>query len=503
MDEATARAKERLDAIEHKLYALQYAKFQVEDNGLTIEPRGSAEGRGETLAVMERLFDETLLSDELSDAIAQLRASENELDEVVLGRLHALEREREQRLGVPPELREEFNRLFSKVGAAWPALKAASDWETFAPMLDSMVDVNIRIAQAKRPDADPYDTMLDANERGASREVVDAFFTQVKESVVPLMAEINARGWQPSRACIEGSFDVATQWELARDIATLEGLSPEQVRITPTEHPFSDSYDLKHGLIAAHVYEDDVTSNVFSTFHEGGHCSYGMGADEAFRFTLCAGGINGAMHEAQSRFMENYVGRAEAFAPVLLRLIDARFPGRMDGVSPREFYLATNRAVAQPLRTHADELTYPLHVLLRYEIEQLLIAGEATAKDVPALWEARVRDYLGIEVPDHGRGALQDAHWAWGMFGYFPSYALGSAYGAQLLDAMRADGVAFDDALAAGELSPITGWLRAHVWRYGRSLDSGEVLRRACGGPFDASHYTSYLVRKFSDIYGL
>ena len=370
-------------------------------------------------------------------------------------------------------------------------------------MLDEMVAMQRRIALAKNPDADPYDTMLDTNEQGTSRVFFDEFFAQVKDAVVPLMAEINERGWQPDRTCIDGSYDVATQWELAHDLAVLEGLKANEVRITPTEHPFSDSYDLTHGLIAGHVHEFNVTQGMFSMLHEGGHCSYGMGVDPAWRFTLCAGGINGAMHESQSRFMENYVGRNEAFAPVLMRAIEKRFPGRLAGVTPREFYLATNRAEAGYLRTEADELTYPLHVLLRYEIEQLLVAGEATAKDVPALWEARMKEYLGVQVPDHGRGALQDAHWAWGMFGYFPSYALGSAYGAQFMDAMRAGGMDFEGVLATGDISPIRAWLSKNVWRFGRSVDSAQILQAACGGPFDASHYTNYLVRKFSDIYGL
>ena len=209
------------------------------------------------------------------------------------------------------------------------------------------------------------------------------------------------------------------------------------------------------------------------------------------------------MHEAQSRFFENLVGRSEAFAPVLLETLARRFPGQLGRVTPRQLYLAENCAEPGLVRTEADELTYPLHILVRYEIERLLFSGEAAAADVPRLWAEKYHAYLGVEVPDHTRGALQDTHWAGGDFGYFPTYALGSAYGAQLRHAMVADGVDFDGACEAGELAAIRAWLGEKIWRWGRSKDSAELIQDACGEPFSPAYYTDYLTEKFSAIYRL
>ena len=210
-----------------------------------------------------------------------------------------------------------------------------------------------------------------------------------------------------------------------------------------------------------------------------------------------------ASTRVQSRFFENYVGRSEAFSAPLLAVLRKHFPGQFGRVTARQLYLATNRVEAQPIRTEADELTYPLHILVRYEIERDLLHGEATAADVPALWTEKYRQYLGIDVPNDATGALQDTHWSGGMIGYFPTYALGGAYGAQLRHAMIAEGMDWDGTLASGDLRRIRNWLREHIWKYGRAKDPAELIADACGEPFDVTYYTDYLVEKYSAIYGL
>ena len=209
------------------------------------------------------------------------------------------------------------------------------------------------------------------------------------------------------------------------------------------------------------------------------------------------------MHEGQSRFFENFVGRDRAFAPRLLEVMAQHFRGQLGRVTPNQFYLATNRAEGQPIRTEADELTYPLHILVRYEIEQALFSGEAKAADVPALWRKKYHDYLGVDVKDDTHGALQDSHWSDGLLGYFPTYALGGAFGAQLRHQMIVEGMDWDSVLDSGDLAPIREWLRDRVWQWGRAKDSGQIIQDACGEPFSARYYVEYLDEKFSDIYGL
>ena len=359
------------------------------------------------------------------------------------------------------------------------------------------------IAELRRPGQDAYDTLLDDFERGTSRAFYDAFFSQVKDCVVPLVSAMRERGWQPSRVCIEGTFDHDTQMALARDLLDIEGLRASALTLAETEHPFTDSVCSAHAYIATHVYENDVISNVYSMLHEGGHAMYEQNIDPTYDRTILNGGVSSGVHESQSRFFENYVGRSEAFAPVLLGALRRRFPGRFDGVNARELYLAVNRAEPGLVRTEADELTYPLHIIIRYEIEQMLFDGTAAARDVPALWNERYASYLGLEVPSDTLGCLQDVHWSCGDLGYFPTYALGSAFGAQLKAAMVAGGMDFDAVCASGDLAPIREWLRTNIWHWGRAKDSDELMLAACGEPFSPAYYTDYLTQKFSSLYGL
>ncbi|MBD9244326.1 MAG: hypothetical protein EGQ66_00530, partial [Coriobacteriaceae bacterium] len=287
------------------------------------------------------------------------------------------------------------------------------------------------------------------------------------------------------------------------DLMRLEGVDEDALWLGRTEHPFTGGPGVGFVLIASHVYEDNVLSNVFSMLHEGGHTLYEQNVDPAYAMTSLKGGTSMGMHEAQSRFFENIVGRSEAFAGPLLEVLQRRFPGQLGRVTPHQLYLAENCAEPCLIRCDADELTYPLHILIRYELEQMLFSGEAKAADIPALWAAKHKEYLGLDVPDDARGALQDTHWSDGSLGYFPTYALGSAFGAQLKAAMVAGGMDFDTVCASGDLAPIREWLRTNIWHWGRAKDSGELMLAACGEPFSPAYYTDYLTQKFSSLYGL
>jgi carboxypeptidase Taq len=305
------------------------------------------------------------------------------------------------------------------------------------------------------------------------------------------------------RSVVEGRFDVNRQWELARDLMDLEGLDPKVMFLTHTEHPYSDALTTNYAIIAAHPIEEDVSSNVFTMLHEGGHALYECGVNPAFNYTSLKGGTSSGMHEAQSRFFENYVGRSRAFAPHLISIMGRHFRGQLGHVTANQFYLATNKVEGSLIRTEADELTYPLHVLIRYEIEQMLFSGQCKAADVPGIWNEKYKAYLGVTVPDDAHGALQDTHWACGDIGYFPTYALGGAYGAQLRHQMIAEGLDWEATLASGDLAPIREWLRSRIWRFGRSRDAGELIESACGEPFSPTYYTDYLSEKFSSLYNL
>lgn len=493
-----------LDALERGLFAHRYAAVDINFNGETVDPPKGAAGRGEALAVLEQESHDLLCSAETGALLERLEqaSAAGELDATHAAQARVLARDRADEVDVPGDVQADFTRLTNEAQHVWVAAKRGNDWDAFAPYLDRIVAAMRTIASLRSPGTDTYDAWLDYFEHGTSRAFYDRFFAQVKDAVVPLLDAIRAQGAQPALP-IEGHFDHDAQMGLARDLMRAEGVDLDALVLSETEHPFTDAVTSQHAFIATHVHEDDLMSNVYSMLHEGGHALYEQGVNPAYDYTCLKGGVSMGIHESQSRFFENYVGRSRAFAPVLLDLLRTRFPGRLDSLDADGLYHAVNRAQASLVRTEADELTYPLHIIIRYEIEQLLMAGEATAADVPGLWNDRYRSYLGIEVPDDARGCLQDVHWSGGSLGYFPTYALGSAYGAQYLGTMRAEGMDFEGIVTSGDLSPIRAWLGERVWRFGRSKEPSDIVRDACGTAFDASHYTTYLTRKFSELYGL
>lgn len=494
---------EALDALERRLFSLGYALGEIGSLGPVIDPPKATEERGEAMADLSQAKAETLCDPAVGALLDRLSDCADLMGEVKQAQVKILKRDRAALVDVPAEEQAAFSRLTVEANDVWRRAKPASDWESFEPYLDRIVEAMRSMAAAKDGSKDPYDVWLNEYEWGSSRAFYDRFFTQVKECVVPLLADCVASRRKPSHACVEGHFDEERQWLLARDLVELEGLDQDALWIGRTEHPFTGGPSRGFVLIASHVYPDNVLSNVFSMLHEGGHSLYEQGYREDLRFTSLRGGTSMGMHEAQSRFFENIVGRSAAFAPHLLARLLKRFPGQFSRVTANQLYQAENCVEPGLIRTEADELTYPLHVLVRYEIEQLLFSGEAKAADVPRLWAEKYRQYLGVTVPDHEHGALQDTHWSDGSLGYFPTYALGSAFGAQLKAAMVAGGMDFDGVCASGDLSPIRGWLGEKIWQWGRMKDSGELIQEACGEPFSPTYYTDYLTEKFSTLYKL
>jgi carboxypeptidase Taq len=494
---------EALDALERTLFSLRYALDEIGSLGPVIDPVRATEERGEAMAALERTRVETLCEPAVGRLLDRLEQCPELLGDTRLAQIKILRRDRASLLDVPAAEQAAFSRLTCEANDVWRRAKAADDWASFEPYLDRIVGALRSMAGARDAQADPYDVWLNENEWGSDRAFYDRFFDQVKDCVVPLLADCMASRRKPSHACMDGSYDEERQWALAHDLMRLEGVDEDALWLGRTEHPFTGGPSTGFVLIASHVYPQNVLSNVFSMLHEGGHTLYEQGVDPSYRFTSLKGGTSMGMHEAQSRFFENIVGRSEAFAEPLLEVMRARFPGQLSRVTAHQLYLAENCAEPGLIRCDADELTYPLHIIVRYEIEQLLFSGEATAADVPGLWAEKYQRYLGVTVPDDARGALQDTHWSDGSFGYFPTYALGSAFGAQIKAAMVAGGMDFDAVCASGDLAPVRGWLGERIWRWGRSKDSGELIEAACGEPFSATCYTDYLTEKFTALYRL
>ena len=502
----SAELTARLDALENKLWTRSYLMKIAEFDGATIAPENGAAARGEAMAALAGEHHELLTSDDAVALVSELEqgVAAGEIgDPKLVAQIRTLARDQREALAFPTEEVEAWSRLTCEADAVWHKAKVADDWASFEPYIDRIVASLKRQAAYLDDTRDPYDVWLDQYERGMDSAAFDRFFGQVRETVVPLVQAIGERGKQPEAPFLTAHVDDATQRALSFDLMRLVGLNDADTCLAFTEHPFSEGFSVGDARVATHIYEDNLMSNVYSIIHEAGHAAYELGVDPAYARTCLEGGTSMGIHESQSRFFENTVGRSRAFMGPLLEVLRRHAPEVYGDVDEDTLYHAVNIAQPSLIRTEADELTYPLHIMVRYEIERMLFAGEATAKDIPALWNRFMNEYLGIPVPDDTHGCLQDTHWSGGSFGYFPTYALGSAYDAMFVPAMCRDGVDLNGACASGDLAPVRAWLGERIWQWGRAKDAPELIKGACGMAFDARYYCSYLQDKFTTLYEL
>ena len=390
--------------------------------------------------------------------------------------------------------------LLSDAENVWHEAKETNNYTIFEPYLQKVFDTQKKFAGYYDSTKDPYDVCLDIYERGLTRERCDEFFSKLREGIVPLIHKIS-EAKQIDNTPLKSYYSVEDQRNLADFIIDRMYIDRKYFNIAETEHPFTTNFSKKDVRVTTHYYENDILSGVYSNMHEGGHALYELHTGEELMFTSLAGGASMAIHESQSRFYENIIGRNKAFTNILLAEFKKRFPDNFEKVSEEDFYKMVNASAPSLIRTEADELTYCLHIMVRYEIEKLMFDGKITAKDIPATWNKLYKEYLGVEVPSDREGCLQDSHWSGGSIGYFPSYALGSAYGAQYLKEMNKD---FDveKAIANNEISKINDWFEEKIWKFGLMKDPIDIFEDVCG-KFDPQSYIDYLTEKFTDIYGL
>jgi len=301
---------------------------------------------------------------------------------------------------------------------------------------------------------------------------------------------------------LNAHYPIEKQRELSDYLMKVMGMDRTHCGIAETEHPFTINFGSNDVRITTHYHEDNVASSMYSVIHEGGHAIYELGIGKEYERTFLGGGVSMGIHESQSRLFENIIGRSEEFIALIFPKLQELFPEQLAGVDAHAFWLAVNKAEPSLIRTEADELTYALHVMVRYELEKAIIAGELAVSDLPAAWNAKYKEYLGVDVPDDTHGVLQDSHWSGGSVGYFPSYALGSAYGAQMMESLRRD-VNVEEAISSGSLKPIVDWLGERIYRHGCMYDPSVLLHNCCGAEFDATYYVRYLTEKFTKIYNL
>ena len=480
-----------------KLLAVHYAQFLSDWDMQTEAAQGSIEANSaQVSAFAERSYE--LISDEnFREAVNTLARCSSELDEVLRHEVEVMQKDIEQTRKIPQEQYAAFSELTAKAYPVYVQAKRENNFALFCPYLEQIVEYcrNLTV-WLKTDELSGYDVLLDMYEPHYTTKQYDEFFNLLKKKLVPLIKRVTKRA-QKTPAWAKKTYPKAAQREFCEYLRDVMCFDKSRGIMKESEHPFTTGFGTDDVRITNHYYEDAVESAIFSVIHETGHALYEQQCDRSLNGTFSGGGASLGMHESQSRFYENMIGRSLAFWQVHFPRLQQQFPKQLKNVSVDSFCKYINRAERSFIRTEADELTYPLHVLLRYEIEKQLIDGSLAVKDLPKYWNKKFYEYFGITPPNDTMGVLQDVHWAGGSFGYFPTYALGSAIAAQLYAAMNRD---FDVAasLQGGTTLQINQWLASHVHKYGSSKYPDEILRLATCEDFNPNYYVDYLRNKYS-----
>ena len=501
-----AEAQEKLLALQGRISAYQHAVELLMYDGMTTAPKGTAANRAHSLGILTEEIYKLSTGKDTVDLLEYLdekiKDTPDEADPKLKRMVYLMLKDIRQMQKIPMDEYVAYQELLVQADDIWHKAKEQSDFPMFLPVLEKVFETVKRFAGYCAPEKDPYDYWLNEYETGLNKKILDEFFGTLKSRLVPLIKEITAAE-QVDDSFLKGDFPDYKQEKLAYFLMDKIGLDRDHVGFATTEHPFTIS-------LGSHLDERITTnykphtfvSSMFSVIHEGGHALYDTGSADDLAFTVLDCGVSMGIHESQSRFYENIIGRSRGFTAAILPKVKELFPETMKDVDEERFYKAVNKVEPSLIRTESDEVTYCLHVMIRYEIEKMVLSGQLEVKDIPVEWNRLYKEYLGVDVPDDRHGVLQDSHWSGGNIGYFPSYALGNAYGAQFLKKMK-ETVDVDECVASGDLAPVNEWNREHIWQYGSLYEPNELLERVLGEKFDPGVYMDYLEEKYRDIYGI
>ena len=486
--------------LQKKLYAYQAADSALYLDGTTVAPKDTAEGRGVALGILAGERHKLFSAPEVGELLDFLWEKKDELEHPVRRQVEELRRSYAQLTRIPADEYMEYAMLTNEASDVWHRAKEQNDFELFRPVLEKLVAFNIKFAGYYDSAKAPYDALLNEYERGVDMAYLDGFFATLRERIVPLIHAIGEKE-QPDDSFLFRHYPVEEQRKFSDYLMEVLGLDRAHCTIGETEHPYTLNFNNKDVRVTTRYDEDNVGFSMYSVIHEGGHAKYELGIADDLQYTCLAGGVSMGVHESQSRFYENLIGRSLPFIRAIFPKMQELFRSQLGDVTAEQFYRAVNKAQPSLIRTEADELTYCLHIMVRYEIEKQLVGGTLEVKDVPETWNKLYKEYLGIDVPDDKQGCLQDSHWSGGAFGYFPSYALGSAYGAQMLKNMEQDMDVWGP-VAEGDLSGVSGWLGEKVHKFGGLMEPADVVKNACG-QFDPTVFADYLEKKYTQLYNL
>ena len=493
-------ALEKFKKLQAKLCAYGHATSLIFYDGVTTAPKATAQNRGQTLSILSE--ESYLLSTgtETVELLEFLDSHKNELSPKDKRAVEIAYKDVKEMQKIPLGEYVAYQELMVEADDVWHRAKEESNFELFCPILEKIFDYQKKFASYCAPEMHPYNYCLDKYEKGLTMQKCDEFFSALKSKLVPLIKKIT-ESKQVSDACIKGTFPESDQYKFSIELMKIMGIDLNHCGLATTEHPFTISLGSHHDVrITTNFNEGNLASSMYSVIHEGGHALYDMGSSDDLAYTFLDGGVSMGIHESQSRFYENILGRSREFVELVFPKVCESFPNQMKGYTAEDLYRAVNLVEPSLIRTEADEVTYCLHVMVRYELERAVMSGELEVKDLPREWDRLYKEYLGVDVPDDKHGVLQDSHWSGGSVGYFPSYALGSAYGVQFLRKMK-ESVDVEKCLKEGNFALINEWNRQNIWQHGCLYTPDELLKRVLNEDFDPFVYTDYLEKKYKDLY--
>lgn len=485
--------KTRLNKITHLSQAAAVLEWDQE----TYMPEGAEESRARQVGTLRSLAHEMLVSDE-TVTLLEKASPESDID---VDLVRVVRRDIDKATKVPSSLIAEMAEASGRSKSAWQKARGTNDFSLFAPHLERILELAIRHAEALGYEETLYDALLDQYEEGMTTRQVQDVFDEVKTELVPIVKQI-AQAPSLDEGPAHGVFPLDRQWDFGLRVAQELGYDLNCGRQDLSAHPFSTSFSITDVRITTRAEEHFFNPAFFGTLHEAGHAMYEQGIDLALEGLPLADGTSLGMHESQSRLWENLVGRSSHFWDHYYPQAQKLFPEALSGVSKNAFYQAINAVSSSPIRVEADEVTYNLHIMLRFELEQEMIAGRISVNDLPAAWNDRMESWLGIRPDNDTEGVLQDIHWSLGAIGYFPTYALGNLMSVQLFNAAERDIPALKEQIATGQFAPLLGWLRSNVHQHGRRRSANELLEKATGSSLNATPWLDYVRQKFGAIYG-
>ncbi|MDH4177683.1 MAG: carboxypeptidase M32 [Thermoleophilia bacterium] len=492
----------KLAELRHRLAEisdLQHAEAVLGWDQLVMMPRSGAPARAHQLATLHAIAHDRFIDPGLGELLDELEeyAASLPYDSDDASLIRVTRRDWDKAVRVPTELTAAMVQLASEAVEAWTAAREADDYDAFRPWLDRTLELRARYQACFEPVDDPYDVHLDDFEPGMKTAQVRAVFDRIR----PALQELTVQGARDVVEPFESAhYPAGRQHELSLQLMRAFG-ADDAFRLDTTVHPFCTSFAIADIRLTTRYAEDDLHGNsIFSTMHEAGHGLYERGVSATLERTPLASGCSSALHESQSRLWENVIGRSLPFWRWFYPHMQAAFPKPLGGVSLERFHRAVNGVRRSLVRVDADEVTYGLHIILRFELEEQLLSGTLSTADVPEAWNTRFEELVGVPVPNDRLGCLQDVHWSGGSFGYFPTYQLGNVISSQIWARLLEDVPDAEEQIERGSFEEIHGWLRDHLYALGRKLTPQETLERVVGGPIDPEPYVDYLRAKVDSL---